>query len=65
MLNAHGRLDHSKKPRRHVQVGFTGIRRADAGLIELAARVPTIDELREQRMADIRAENARYLRGER
>jgi hypothetical protein len=46
MLNVHGRLDHSNKPRHHVQVGFAGIRRADASLIDHAARVLTIDELR-------------------
>jgi hypothetical protein len=65
MLNAHGRFDRSSKPRQHVQVGYTGIRRAEASLIEQAAEVPNIDDLREQRMAGIREENARYLRGER
>ena len=55
---------HTHKPsRQHVQVGYTGIRRAPAELIEAAARVLSIDELREARMAEIRKANERLLRG--
>ena len=56
---------HKRKPlHQHVQVGYTGIRRAPDELIEAAARVSSIDELREARLAEVRRENERFLRGE-
>ena len=55
---------HKFKPSGRQSAAFAGIKQASPELIEAAARVLSIDELREARLAEVRRENERFLRGE-